>query len=488
MFIQQLYTNCLAEAAYYIESKGEAAVIDPLRDTEPYLQLAKSRGAIIKYVFETHFHADFVSGHVDLSRETGAPVVIGPTDLKPGYPAVIGHDGQLFHIGDCALKLLHTPGHTLESSCFLLLDENGAEKAVFTGDTLFIGDVGRPDLAQKLNAELTPEKLAGLLYESLREKLMPLPDNLVVYPGHGAGSACGKNMSRETTDTLGHQKQVNYALHPGLGKQQFIEQVIHGQVPPPAYFPQDVMMNIKGYESADNVMRLAMTPLAPHVFDWEANHSRALVIDSREGAVFSKGFVPGSVNIGLNGDFAVWAATMIQDIKHPVLIIAEPGREEEAIRRLLRVGCDQVLGYLSGGFPGWAQAGLPVETIETVDPKDFAGRLELSAAVVMDVRRQDEFEAGHLAGARNLPLTGPGEHVFLGDKGIRAYVYCAGGYRSMIFISALRKKGYKHLVQVNGGFSAIKSSGRFDKWILYPGHHPLEIQTTVNPTTNPAQL
>lgn len=488
MFIQQLYTNCLAEAAYYIESEGEAAVIDPLRDTEPYLQLAKSRGAIIKYVFETHFHADFVSGHLDLSRETGAAVVIGPTEIKPGYPAIIGHDEQLFAIGRVSLKLLHTPGHTMESSCYLLLDEFGQAKAIFTGDTLFIGDVGRPDLAQKLNAELTPEKLAGLLYDSLHNKLLPLGDDLVIYPGHGAGSACGKQMSKETTDSLGHQKLVNYALNPALSKSQFIEQVLRGQLPPPSYFPQDVLMNIQGYESGDVVLRHALNPLTPKAFDWETNNCRALVIDTREGATFANGFITGSINVGLNGDFAVWAATMVEDIKRPLLIVADPGREEEAIRRLLRVGCDQVLGFLQGGFPSWVEAGLPTDAIETVDPKDLVERLELSAPVLVDVRRVDEFEAGHLAGARNFPLASSGNKVFFGDKRVRAYVYCAGGYRSMIFLSAMRAKGYTRLIQVNGGFAAMKTCDRLDKFIVYPAHEPMERNTVTQPTADHAKL
>lgn len=486
MFIQQLYTNCLAEAAYYVESQNEAAIIDPLRDIEPYLQLAKSRGAVIKYVFETHFHADFVSGHLELSRETGAPVVIGPTDMVTGYPAIIGHDGQLFQIGDITLKLLHTPGHTLESSSFLLLDEKGKERAVFTGDTLFIGDVGRPDLAQKLNAELTPERLAGMLYESLHNKLLPLSDELVIYPGHGAGSACGKHMSKETTDTLGHQKQVNYALNPGLSKQQFIQQVISGQLPPPAYFPQDVLLNIKGYESADKIMRIALTPLKPQSLDLEVNHTGALIIDTRDGTEFARGFIPGSINIGLGGDFAVWVATMLQDIQRPLLIVAEPGSETEAVKRLLRVGCDNVLGFLKGGFSSWAQAGLPVEIIETVDPKDLAEHLELSTPIIVDVRRPGEFEAGHLIHAKHFPLAGTGNLELFTDKTIKAYVYCAAGYRSMIFISALRIKGYKHLVQVNGGFSAIKNTGRLNNYIVYPGYHPDE--SIIKPVTDHAKL
>jgi hydroxyacylglutathione hydrolase len=472
MFIQQLYTKCLAEAAYYIESMGEAAIIDPLRDVEPYLKLAKSRGAIIKYVFETHFHADFVSGHVDLSRETGAPIVIGPTELKPGYPAIIGHDNQLFTVGKIKLKLLHTPGHTLESSCFLLLDEDGKEKALFTGDTLLIGDVGRPDLAQKLDAALTPEKLAGMLYNSLHTRLMPLPDGLLIYPGHGAGSACGKHMSNETTDTLGHQKLVNYALNPALTKQQFTEQVLNGQLPPPSYFPQDVLMNIKGYETLDKVMDHSLVPFKPHAFDWEANNSRALILDTRQAGDFAAGFIPGSLNIGLDGDFAVWAGTMIGNINRPLMLVTVHGCEEEVIRRLARVGFDHVLGFLEGGFTAWLRAGLPVEVIEAIDAKDLAERLELSEPVIVDIRRLNEFEDGHLAKATHFPLAGTGTTELFADKRIKAYVYCAGGYRSMIFISALRNKGYKNLVQVSGGFSAIKNCSRLGQFIVYPGHQP----------------
>jgi hydroxyacylglutathione hydrolase len=462
MFIQQLYTKCLAEAAYYIESNGEAAVIDPLRDVEPYLQLAKNRGASIKYVFETHFHADFVSGHMDLSRETGASIVIGPTEAKVGYPAIIGRDGQLFHIGDITLKLLHTPGHTLESSCFLLLDEQGREKAVFTGDTLFIGDVGRPDLAQKIDAALTPEKLAGFLYDSLHNKLRPLPDEVIIYPGHGAGSACGKHMSKETTDTLGQQKLVNYGLNPALSKQMFIEQVLNGQLPPPSYFPQDVLMNIQGYESADKIMHGALNPLEPHIFDWEANNSRALIIDSRNGTAFAKGFVPGSINIGLDGDFAVWAATLVNDIKRPLLIVADPGREEEVVTRLLRVGCDHVLGFLEGGFAAWLASGKAFDTITSITVEEFAEIVKNRTEVILDVRTAAEFNLGHVHGAVNMPLNYIHDYRSRISGQQLTYVYCAAGYRSMAFVSLLQKEGYDHLVDVTGGFNALQASGQFN--------------------------
>ena len=344
MIIEQIYTGCLAEAAYYIESNGEAAIIDPLREVEPYIQKAKSRNAKIKYVFETHFHADFVSGHIDLAKKTDAVIVYGPTTMKTGFNMLVGQDGEEFKLGKITLKLIHTPGHTMESSCFLLKDETGKEKAIFTGDTLFIGDVGRPDLAQKVIAELTQEKLAAHLYESLRNKIMPLSDDLIVYPGHGAGSACGKNMSKETTDTLGHQKQVNYALNPKLTKEEFIKEVLTGLMPPPAYFPQNVLMNIQGYESFDNVLKRGTRALSANEFEVAAKETDALIIDARNSQNFYKQFIPGAINIGIDGSFAVWAGTLIPDVKQALLVIADEGREEEIITRLSRVGYDNTLG------------------------------------------------------------------------------------------------------------------------------------------------
>lgn len=456
MFIQQLYTKCLAEAAYYIESNGEAAIIDPLRDASPYIDLAKKRSAKIKYIFETHFHADFVSGHVDLAAKTGAEIVYGPTAVIPGYKVHIGVDGEVFTLGNARLKLLHTPGHTMESSCFLLFDEHAQARAIFTGDTLFIGDVGRPDLAQKIVADLTQEKLAGHLFESLRNKIMPLPDHLVVYPGHGAGSACGKKMSDETTDTLGQQKKVNYALDPTLTKEQFIEKVLEGLMPPPAYFPQDVLLNIRGYDSLDNVLRRAKA-MDANDFEKLTHTPSVMIIDTRDSAVFAKGHVPGSVNIGLNGSFAVWAGTIIRAIGRQLAIVCESGTEQEVITRLSRVGFDHTIAYLFGGLKSWVDAGKSLNSVETISAEAFSNLSEAEKADVLDVRKASEYESQHLEGAINLPLD------YLADSPIKLYpnkkyfVHCASGYRSMIFISILLHEGFTNLVNVDGGFNALKN-------------------------------
>lgn len=465
MYIEQIYTKCLAEATYYIESNGCAAIIDPLRDVEPYLNLAKRRGAEILYVFETHFHADFVSGHVDLSNKTKATIVYGPTTVKTGYPSVIARDGQIFQLGDMTIQLIHTPGHTMESSCYLLKDENEKPTALFTGDTLFIGDVGRPDLAQKVVAELTPELLAGHLFESLRNKIMPLADDLVVYPGHGAGSACGKNMSKETTDTLGHQKKVNYALDLSLSKDEFIKQVLSGLTPPPGYFPTDVLLNIKGYENTDTVVAKGCSPLTAHEFADLIAKKNPLILDTREAQVFGKGHVPGSVNIGIDGSFASWAGTLIEDPGQPILLVTEPGREKETVTRLARVGYDNVMGFLDGGIKTWMTDFNPAEAIQSVSAEEFSGLYRSGKAKVLDVRRDNEFKNGHLMGAQNLPL----DYIHEIQPGLNKhetyYVYCAAGYRSMAFISLLKREGYTKLIDVKGGFSAIRDSGLFDYFI-----------------------
>lgn len=462
MKIEQIYTGCLAQGAYYIESKGEAAIIDPLREVQPYIGLAEKRGAKIKYIFETHFHADFVSGHVDLAKKTGARIVYGPTSLRTGFDAHIGRDGEIFRIGDASIKLIHTPGHTMESSCYLLSDENGKEQAIFTGDTLFIGDVGRPDLAQHVIADMTQEKLAAHLYDSLRNKILPLSDELIVYPAHGAGSACGKNLSKETSDTLGNQKKTNYALQPGLSKDDFIRELLTGLTQPPSYFPKNVLMNVGGYDSIDQVMHRGLQSLNPRDFELAAEATQALIIDARNAQEFGKAFIPGSVNIGLDGNFAVWVGTLVPDIEQPILLVTEPGKEQEAVTRLARVGYDHAIGYLDGGFDSWKKAGKPVDSIPAVSAEEFAAIEAADPGIrILDVRKASEYQSEHIVQAVNAPLDFVNESMLLVDKNQKYYVHCAGGYRSMTFISILKSRGYDNLVNVNGGFAAIKSSGRF---------------------------
>ena len=462
MKIEQIYTGCLAEAAYYIESKGEAAIIDPLREVEPYIKKAKENNAQIKYVFETHFHADFVSGHVDLAQKTGAAIVYGPTKMETGFNAVIGEDGEIFKLGDITIQLIHTPGHTMESSCYLLRDEKGKEIALFTGDTLFIGDVGRPDLAQHVISDLTEDKLAGHLFDSLRNKIMPLSDDIIVYPGHGAGSACGKNMSKETYDTLGHQKQVNYALNPNLSKEEFKKQLLSGLMPPPGYFPQNVLMNIKGYESFDKVMQKGTRALNPTEFEVAANETGALIIDTRKADVFHKAFIPNSVNIGIDGSFAVWVGTLVPDVKHPLLLIIEEGREEEVITRLSRVGYDNPLGYLKGGIDAWKNAGKETDEIQSVSAENFAAVYQMGNINILDVRKGSEYYSEHIVEAENAPLDYINNSMLKVNKSNTYYVHCAGGYRSMSFISILQARGYRNLINVEGGFTAIKQTGKFN--------------------------
>ncbi len=457
MKVEQIYTGCLAQGAYYIESNGEAAIIDPLREVHPYIAKAERNNATIKYVFETHFHADFVSGHLDLSKKTGAPIVYGPT-ANPAFDAHIANDGEEFRIGNITIKALHTPGHTMESTCYLLKDENGKETGLFSGDTLFIGDVGRPDLAQKVVADLTQEKLAGHLFDSLRNKIMPLPGDIIVYPAHGAGSACGKNMSKETTDTLGHQKETNYALRANMTKEEFIKEVTTGLTAPPAYFPLNVMMNIQGYESIDTVLARGQQALSPDAFETAANETGALILDTRDPQVFAKGFIPNSINIGIDGSFAPWVGAMIPDIKHQILIIAETGREEEVITRLARVGYDNTIGYLKGGFNSWEIAGKETDQIKSVDADELATIMQKEPVNILDVRKTSEYQSEHIIDAENSPLDFINESMSGIDKNKTYYVHCAGGYRSMIFNSILRARGFDNLIDVKGGFKAIKES------------------------------
>ena len=461
MKIEQIYTGCLAHGAYYIESEGEAAIIDPLRETEPYITRAEKNSASIKYVLETHFHADFVSGHLDLARQTGATIVYGPT-AKPGFEAHVAQDGEILALGKVKIQVVHTPGHTMESSCFLLFDENGKMHSLFTGDTLFIDDVGRPDLAQHVISELTQEKLASHLYDSLRNKIMPLPDALIVYPGHGAGSACGKNMSNETTDTLGHQKQSNYALRADMTKEEFMAEVLSGLMPPPGYFPQNVLLNIKGYESFDKVMRKGKQALSPISFEAAANETEAVIIDTRDPQVFAQGFIPNSINVGIDGSFATWVGTLVPDVTIPLLLVCDAGREDEAITRLSRVGFDNCLGYLHGGFDAWQQAGNEVDRIESISATEFADIIEQDAAShnlqILDVRKKSEFQSEHIPAAINAPLDYINDSMLLVNPTKTGYVHCAGGYRSMVFISILKARGYNNLIDIQGGFKAIKAT------------------------------
>jgi hydroxyacylglutathione hydrolase len=460
MKVEQIYTGCLAHAAYYLENNGVAAIFDPLREVQPYIDRANKDNAKIKYVFETHFHADFVSGHIDLMNKTGAQIVFGPT-AKPAYEAITATDNQIFEIGNYKVKVIHTPGHTMESTTYLLIDENGKEHGIITGDTLFIGDVGRPDIAQHVIAELTQEKLAGHLYDSLRNKIMPLSDDLIVYPNHGAGSACGKNMSKETTDTLGHQKQTNYALNPALSKSEFIEVLLNGLVSPPGYFPQNVLMNIKGYDSFDKVKAKGTSPLTVKAFEAAANETNALIIDTRNAQEFAKGFIPNSINIGIDGSFATWVGTMIPDVKQPILIIAEPGREEEIVTRLARVGYDHALGYLQGGFEAWQKAGKETDEIISITAEELADMLYNEQVNIIDVRKESEYKSEHIIEAMNMPLDFINNHMSSIDKNTTYYIHCAAGYRSMLFTSILRSRGYDNLIDVKGGFNEIKKTNRF---------------------------
>ncbi len=462
MQVEQIYTGCLAHGAYYITSNGEAAIVDPLREIQPYIDRAAKDGVKIKYIFETHFHADFVSGHIDLAKATGAEIVFGPT-AKPHFEAITAEDNQIFEVGDVKIKVLHTPGHTMESSCFLLLDENGIENSIFSGDTLFIGDVGRPDLAQKVIAELTQEMLASHLYDSLRNKIMPLNDDIIVYPGHGAGSACGKNMSKETTDTLGNQKKTNYALNPNLTREAFIAELLDGLMPPPGYFPKNVLMNIMGYDSIQSVLKRGTQALAVEAFEAAAVETDAILIDTRKSDVFATGFIPGSVNIGIDGSFANWVGVLVPDIEQSILIIADEGREEEVVTRLARVGYDHAIGFLKGGFKAWKNANKPVDTIQSITVNQLSVAFETNPNInILDVRKASEFYSQHLPTAINGPLDYINDSMTLLDPNKTYYVHCAGGYRSMVFISILKARGYDHLIDVAGGFTAILGSEKFE--------------------------
>ncbi|MCO6460850.1 MAG: MBL fold metallo-hydrolase [Saprospiraceae bacterium] len=453
MKIEQIYTGCLAQGAYYIESKGEAAIIDPLREIKPYLELLERDSATLKYIFETHFHADFVSGHVDLSKATGAPIIYGP-GANPEFDAIIAEDGQEFVLGDIRIKALHTPGHTMESLCYLLYDADGKEHCLFSGDTLFLGDVGRPDLAQKAG-ELTVEDLAGYLYDSLMNKIMPLPDELIVYPAHGAGSACGKNMMKETSDTLGHQKETNYALRQP-DKTTFIREVLEGLTPPPGYFGQNVQMNKTGYDDINSVIKKGIRGLSVAEFEALANEHNAIVLDVRKSEDFSRGFIPRSINIGLEGQFAPWVGAILVDTMTPILIVTYPGKEKETSIRLSRVGFDHQLGHLSGGIEAWIKAGKETDRVDRISSKTFIDQYNVKSIPVLDVRADNEFEAGHFHNAINLPLNEINQWSDRAGQYEEFYIHCAGGYRSMIAASILKSRGIHHFYEINGGYKAIR--------------------------------
>lgn len=455
MKIEQLYTGCLAQGAYYIESDGEAAIVDPLRETQPYIQKAEQAKVKIKYVFETHFHADFVSGHVDLAQKTGATIVYGPT-AETGFKSYIAKDGEEFKIGKITIRVLHTPGHTPESTTYLCLDEHGKPYCIFTGDTLFIGDVGRPDLAQK-SADTTAEAMAGNLYDSLRNKIMPLPDDVIVYPAHGAGSACGKNMSKETFDTLGNQKKTNYALF-DISKEDFIKELTTGILPPPQYFPKNAKMNKEGIDAIDEIYERGLNALNPDEFEAEANASGALILDVRSPQAFAEGFIPNSIFIGLDGQFAPWVGALITDLKQPILLVVDEGREEEAVKRLARVGYDYTIGYLQGGMTAWRNSGKEIDQIKTIEAADFKSMANQDVHV-LDVRKPGEYDAEHLEFTLSRPLDFINDWTNEFDKQQPYYLHCAGGYRSMISASILKSRGYEELININGGFAALKAAG-----------------------------
>ncbi len=454
MIIDQIYTGCLAQGAYYIESNGEAVIIDPLREVSSYIEKAEKNGAQIKYVFETHFHADFVSGHVTLSEKTGAPIIYGP-HANPSFDAIIAKDGQEFKIGDLTIKVLHTPGHTMESTTYLLKDADGKDHAIFSGDTLFLGDVGRPDLAQKA-ASMTQEDLAGLLYESLRNKIMPLADEVIVYPAHGACSACGKNMMQETVDTLGNQKKMNYALRADMTKKEFIEEVTDGLTPPPAYFPLNVKLNKEGYKSIDKVLHQGTRPLDPNAFELEAEVNEALILDVRDPQVFAKGLVPRSINIGLGGSFAPWVGALIKDVTTPILLVVEEGQAEEAVTRLARVGFDNTLGYLKGGVDAWKNDNRDLDTVTSISASVMEANLKKDQNTpVIDVRKPNEFKSEHVLDAENAPLDYLNDYLAVIPKEGKFYIHCKSGYRSMIASSILKSRGYHNMVEIAGGFNDI---------------------------------
>jgi len=457
MKIEQIYTGCLAQGAYYISSNGEAAIIDPLREVSPYIERAEKDEVKIKYIFETHFHADFVSGHLTLAEKTGAPIIYGPK-ANPSFKAHIAADNEEFKVGKVIIRALHTPGHTMESTTYLLLDEQGKPHAIFTGDTLFLGDVGRPDLAQKSD-DLTMEDLAGYGYDSLRTKIMTLPDEVLVYPAHGAGSACGKNMMKETVDTLGNQKKMNYALRADMTKAEFIKEVTDGLEAPPAYFPENVRLNKEGYESIDKVLSDGLKPLSPDEFETLANEVDALMLDVRTPSDFEKGHIPNSIFIGLDGSFAPWVGELIIDVRQAIILIAPEGREQEAVTRLSRVGFDNTMGYLQGGIDAWKEAGKTTDVVTSILADQFEKDMKTTTNPVFDVRRNSEFEAEHLEAAQSTPLSELNNHLEVFPKEADFYVHCAGGYRSMIAASILKARGFHNLIDISGGFGAIQKTG-----------------------------
>ena len=453
MNIEQIYTGCLAQGAYYITSNGEAAIIDPLRETSPYIARLNSDNVKLKYIFETHFHADFVSGHLDLSKQTGAKIVYGPT-AKPEFDIITAEDNQIFEVGNIKIKVLHTPGHTMESTCYLLIDEKGKDYALFSGDTLFIGDVGRPDLAQKA-ASMTQDELAGILFHSLRDKVMTLADDVIVYPAHGAGSACGKNMSKETVSTIGEQKEKNYALRGNMTEAEFITEVTDGLLPPPAYFGMNVAMNKKGIPSFSSILNNGLKEITANEFEAIVEDSDALILDTRNNSDFAKGFVPQSINIGINGDFAPWVGALIADVNQPIVLVTDLGKEEETVTRLSRVGFDHILGHLKGGFEAWKAAGFEVDSVNRISAEQFEKEVKIGESKVIDIRKETEYQAEHLEDAYSKPLAyindwvkdiNPNEHFFM---------HCAGGYRSMTAASILQARGYRNFSEIDGGFNAI---------------------------------
>lgn len=459
MKLEQIYTGCIAEAAYYITSNGEAAIVDPLRETQPYLERLERDGVKLKYIFETHFHADFVSGHVDLAHKTGATIVYGPTTMPTGFEKYVATDGELFEVGGIKIKAIHTPGHTMESTCYLVIDESGKEHGLISGDTLFIGDVGRPDLAQHVIADLTQDKLARHLYHSLRTKIMPLSDDLIVYPNHGAGSACGKNMSKETTDTLGNQKKTNYALNPDFTEDQFVDAILTGLTTPPQYFPKNVLMNIQGYDSLDSILEKGQKAYDVNTFEVVANETKALILDTRAPEVFAKGFIPNSINIGIDGQFAMWVGELILDIKQEILIVAEnKDKVEESIIRLSRVGYDNTIGYLEGGFEAWKNADKEIDIVHRITAEQLEQHCKEDKQLIVDVRKVSEFQSEHLVDAVNIPLNVLNDHLAEFPKEVAFILHCAGGYRSMIAASILKQRGFDNFVDVIGGFNEIKTT------------------------------
>ncbi len=454
MTVEQIYTGCLAQGAYYIASNGEAAIIDPLREVGPYLDRAEKDGVTIKYILETHFHADFVSGHLDLAAKTGAKIVYGPT-ANTQFDCHVAEDGEVLKVGNVTIHVLHTPGHTMESTTYLLKDESGKDYAIFSGDTLFLGDVGRPDLAQKA-ASMTQEDLAGILFDSLRNKIMVLADDVIVYPGHGAGSSCGKNMSKETVGTIGEQKATNYALRANMTREEFVAEVTHGLLPPPAYFPENVRMNKTGYESLDRVMERGLRPLSVDAFEAAATETEALILDTRHQDTFIHGFIPQSIFIGIKGSFAMWVGALIPDIKQEILIVADPGMEEEVVTRLSRVGYDNCIGFLDGGFDAWKSSGKEVDALPQVTAEELKG---IANATVVDVRKSGEYLSEHLIDAINIELDYINDQMSSVPQEGTFYVHCAGGYRSVIASSILKARGYHNMVDVAGGFNAIKEAG-----------------------------